>query len=73
MAQNKKGPELRGPNMVTTMIIALLAPLGVRMPPPLLINNLVHCKANMAAKNDFTKFFIFEYGTNLLFHPSGIK
>lgn len=28
------------------------------MPPPLLIDNLVHCTANMAAKNDFTKFFL---------------
>jgi hypothetical protein len=54
----KKAPILSGPNMVIPVIIALLAPFGVRMPPPQLIYKLiVHFTANMAWENDFSKFF----------------
>src|SRR5258708_1040825 len=59
----KKAPIYRGPiylDIVNTAIIALLAPLGVRMPPPLLINYLYlvcHCTANMKCIDDFAKFF----------------
>jgi hypothetical protein len=57
-AKKEKGPEYPGPNMVIPIVIALLAPLGVCMPPPLLIDRLiVHCNANMERKNGFAKFF----------------
>jgi serine hydrolase len=55
----KKAPYNGAQYAVTTIAIALLAPFGVRMPPPQLINRFVHCRANMAAKNDFTKFFCY--------------
>jgi hypothetical protein len=45
--------------MIIQHAIALLAPQGVCMPPPLFIDLLfVHCIANMKWKNGFTKFFI---------------
>jgi hypothetical protein len=43
--------------LANPMPIALLAPFGVRMPPPQLNKYFFHRRANMVAKNDFTKFF----------------
>jgi hypothetical protein len=39
------------------------------MPPPLLINNFFHCRANMVAKIDFTKFFYITEWLRLLPRP----
>src|SRR5271170_5288109 len=66
----KKRPRQVGAQYdVKAMPIALLAPFGVRMPPPLLINYFFHCTANMAAKIDFTKFFYITEWLQLRPHP----
>ncbi len=50
--------------MVIHVEIALLAPLGVSMPPPHFIYELFcHRRANMEGKNDFAKFFLRVYST----------
>jgi hypothetical protein len=52
----KKAPY-NGAQYAKFMTIALLAPVGVRMPPPHLNKYIFHRKANMAGKNVSTKFF----------------
>src|ERR1700722_528401 len=42
--------------MVIHLTIALHAPPGVSMPPPLLID-ILHCATNMIRKSDLAKFF----------------
>lgn len=55
--------------MVITMTIALLAPLGVRMPPPLLIDCILHCRANIKGKTQTTKFFYIAKYAKYHCHP----